>query len=100
MKFWHAVFIAFMLCVSAVVAWENLSGYYRLMMVLALILWVLFVLAAFLLQVFTAERAYRPYPLGTRFQRKMFWRTVALGPLMFLFLDPVFKGKPLIKLPD
>lgn len=99
MKFWHAVFIAFMLCVSAVFTWENLFGHYRLLL-LALIFWVLGALAAFLVQVFTKERAYRPYPRGTRFQRKMFWQTVAFGPFMFLFMCPVFKEKPLIKLPD
>lgn len=97
MKLWHKILIAFMLCVSAVVAWENLSAYYRLMLVLGLIFWMLAALVAFLIQIFTADRAFRPYPLGTRFQRKMFLRTMVYGPFAFLIMSPVIKGEPLVK---
>lgn len=102
MRLWHKIFIAFMLCASIGLIWENLSNDARLVVASIVGSWMLGSLLAFLVQRFTAERAFRPYLLGTRFQRRIFWRTMLWGPLMLILflLSLPSKGKPLIKLPD
>ncbi len=100
MKYWHKIIIAAMLFVTISIGWGNLPGGWRIGVVLTLFFWLLCSGVAFLIQIFTSERAYRPYALGTRFQRRIFWRTMAFGPCMSLFLDTVVKKRPLNKLPD
>lgn len=102
MRLWHKVFIGLMLCAAIYLIWVELFGFSLLKLVSVLPAWAAIVTLAFTVEVITKERAFRPYPLGTRFQRKMFWQTVRWGPFILglWLLDLLSKRKSLIKLPD
>lgn len=99
MRLWHKVFIGLMLCAAAYLTWVKLFGFSPLKLVSVLAAWLVLGTLAFMALLVTTERAYRPYPLGTPCQRKVFWQAVCWGPfiLALLLLEFMSKRKDPVK---